>query len=172
MDVTSDAKSNKITLLLRIISLSQKNQIMNFCHYRVLLFIVLVFVRSNSLKKSFFSLDVSFFGTINLKKLLNIESFVIFFLKCPVFFGRSSQTSSGSTLRLVIVITRHGDRTPTSTFGNYSSCKLQYGDECGQLTGEGMRQLFQLGQLLRSLHFITSQHLSVEEHYTIRMITT
>jgi hypothetical protein len=128
---------------------------MNFCQYLAFWFIVLIFVRSISLK-NLIILSTVFLWNNKSERNCRILNRLVFLLKCLVFFGKCSQTSSGTTLRLVIVITRHGDRTPTSTFGNYSSCKLQFGDDCGQLTGEGMRQLFQLGQLLRSFHYQVS----------------
>ncbi|RWS27798.1 lysosomal acid phosphatase-like protein 3, partial [Leptotrombidium deliense] len=70
-----------------------------------------------------------------------------------------------SRLETVIVIHRHGDRTPTSSFPNdpYSDDSY-WEDGWGQLTIQGKQRMFSIGQYLRERYdgFLTSNPREVE----------
>jgi acid phosphatase len=57
-----------------------------------------------------------------------------------------SYAAKDDTLRMAFVITRHGDRTPIHLFANNPN---HWTEGLGQLTGEGMRQHYLLGQKFR-----------------------
>jgi len=65
---------------------------------------------------------------------------IIFFLLCIL----NCVNSSSGSLRKVWLLTRHGDRSPTH---NYP--KLHQWEHLGELTGEGMNQLYRLGTHIR-----------------------
>jgi hypothetical protein len=67
------------------------------------------------------------------------------------FMAFGEDEPSHATLRLVSVIFRHGDRTPTETYPTdpYSNGK-PWPEGWGALTKKGMQQMFKLGEFLRT----------------------
>jgi len=64
----------------------------------------------------------------------------------PKYGGGGDLDYDSSVLRFALVITRHGDRTPTHTFPN---TKSTWPEGLGQLTWLGMEQQYELGQMFR-----------------------
>lgn len=73
---------------------------------------------------------------------------IIVFLFAYLAFGEDTENSS---LQLVSIIFRHGDKTPTETYKNdpYRDPSFWH-DGFGQLTIKGKQQMYQLGNTLRS----------------------
>lgn len=80
-----------------------------------------------------------------------LGSIIIVFLFTYLAFGDDTEISS---LQLVSVIFRHGDKTPTETYKNDPfKDPVFWPDGFGQLTIKGKQQMFQLGKTLQSRYF-------------------
>lgn len=71
--------------------------------------------------------------------------------------------ANADTLQSVIILARHGARTPTHDDDPLKSLDPWLYD--GSLTGVGMRQLFTLGRLLRMLYIETEEVSLIPDNY-------
>jgi len=79
-----------------------------------------------------------------------VQLFLLFFLLCCCI-----HTFDCYQLKKVILITRHGDRTPMRSYPNTYKW-----DDYGQLTGEGMNQLYNLGLSMRQHYVVDLKFIS------------
>jgi len=71
--------------------------------------------------------------------------------------GATNPKPPEDTLLQVIIITRHGDRTPTKLFPNTKSI---WEEGLGQLTHVGMKEHFELGQRFRKIYAIEQKFIN------------
>ncbi|XP_039288747.1 prostatic acid phosphatase isoform X1 [Nilaparvata lugens] len=81
------------------------------------------------------------------------------------------EQSSSDSLKLVIVVHRHGERTPTRFYKNdpYSNVEKYWPEGLGQLTTGGKSQMYKVGQLLRKRYFKHIPKFSVD---TVRVFSS
>lgn len=78
-----------------------------------------------------------------------------------------NESYTNGTVRLVQVLYRHGDRSPTHTYANDLYNESHWPQGYGQLSQTGMQQEFELGQFLRNhyikkLNFLTNEYMRKE----------
>ncbi|XP_053670958.1 lysosomal acid phosphatase [Anopheles nili] len=84
-------------------------------------------------------------------------------------FGDSTDESGLRTLRMVSIIFRHGDRSPTEFYVNDPHRNHAWTGGLGALSEKGSQQMFQLGKLLRPRYYrlLPPNGLYSKEHMTI-----
>uniref|UniRef100_A0A182JTA2 MADF domain-containing protein n=1 Tax=Anopheles christyi TaxID=43041 RepID=A0A182JTA2_9DIPT len=84
-------------------------------------------------------------------------------------FGDSTDESGLRTLRMVSIIYRHGDRSPTEFYLNDPHRNHQWTGGLGALSEKGSQQMYQLGKLLRPRYYrlLPPNGLYSKEHMTI-----
>uniref|UniRef100_A0A182PV94 Acid phosphatase n=1 Tax=Anopheles epiroticus TaxID=199890 RepID=A0A182PV94_9DIPT len=84
-------------------------------------------------------------------------------------FGDSTDESGLRTLRMVSIIFRHGDRSPTEFYPNDPHRNHHWTGGLGALSEKGSQQMYQLGKLLRPRYYrlLPPNGLYSKEHMTI-----
>lgn len=84
------------------------------------------------------------------------------FIHLIILFLKQSAASDSGTLKSLFVAFRHGARAPFAIYNENPYNETSWPNGLGELTTHGKRQMFQIGQFLRSnySHFLSG---SVEE---------
>ncbi|XP_039284643.1 venom acid phosphatase Acph-1 isoform X1 [Nilaparvata lugens] len=81
---------------------------------------------------------------------ITVSSIIIVIISCFLFNTNASETTA-SSLRLVVAVFRHGERTPASTYPNDPHINNEFFPMgWGALTNEGKKNQYEIGKLLRT----------------------
>nr|AQS60691.1 prostatic acid phosphatase-like isoform X1 [Sogatella furcifera] len=82
---------------------------------------------------------------------ITASSIIVVIASCLLFKTNASEPQPASSLRLVVAIFRHGERTPASTYANDPHINNEFFPMgWGALTNEGKKNQYEIGKLLRA----------------------
>ncbi|RZF39400.1 hypothetical protein LSTR_LSTR000921 [Laodelphax striatellus] len=102
---------------------------------------------------------------------ITASSIIIVIASCLLFNTNASETQPANSLRLVVAVFRHGERTPASTYPNDPHINNEFFPMgWGALTNEGKKNQYEIGKLLRARYgsFLSDIY---SPHYVVAQTT-